>query len=312
MDHDRHTGGRLGLAQVRLDNGDCPYLKDLVDSNPEGLLGKAHVDRFGPDLAVLVKLLDAQRQLGLQCHPDRAFAREAFQSAYGKVECWYVLRVREDSPEAPYLLLGFREGVTRGQFEALYLKDDIRALERLCHKIPAVPGDMYLVGAGVPHAIGPGCFVIEVQEPSDITVGAHPRRTGDPVTDQAFDARVLGSYHFEGRGEADNLKAWRVPQRVLRQEPGGREIRLIGTEQTPFFGASRMVVSDSLSHRETGTFAIAVVTGGTGWISWPDGLMELAQGDELFLPAGLVRAVWHSSTEASLEVVLCHPPEVLD
>ena len=178
-DHGKHPGGRLGLAQVRLDNGDCPYLKDLIDADPAGLLGAGHVKRYGPSPAVLVKLLDAERQLGLQCHPDRAYAKEAFQSDYGKVECWYVLDVRQDSPEPPYLLLGFKEGASRERFEALYRQGDISSLEKLCHKIPAKPGDMYHVGAGVPHAIGPGCFVIEVQEPSDITVGARMRNTGD-------------------------------------------------------------------------------------------------------------------------------------
>ena len=259
-DHDRHPGGRLGLAQVRLDNGDCPYLKDLIGADPQGLLGAGHVARFGPNPAVLVKLLDAERQLGLQCHPDRAHAKAAFQSDFGKVECWYVLDVRQDSPEPPYLLLGFREGVTRERFEALYRQGDIPALEKLCHKIPARPGDMFHVGAGVPHAIGPGCFVIEVQEPSDITVGARQRHSGDVELDRQHDERLLGSYHYDGRTAEDNLSAWLIPSALLRAEPGGVEFRLIGTAQTPYFGASRLSVSERVSHRVSGAFQIAIVT----------------------------------------------------
>ena len=310
-DHGKHPGGRLGLAQVRLDNGDCPYLKDLIDADPAGLLGAGHVKRYGPSPAVLVKLLDAERQLGLQCHPDRAYAKEAFQSDYGKVECWYVLDVRQDSPEPPYLLLGFKEGASRERFEALYRQGDISSLEKLCHKIPAKPGDMYHVGAGVPHAIGPGCFVIEVQEPSDITVGARMRNTGDVEADRQYDERLLGSYHYEGRSSEENLATWLVPSRMLRAEPGGIEYRLIGTTQTPYFGATRLSVSERMSHRETGAFQIVIVTKGAGWLSCPEGKISLKQGDELFLPAGISQASWKRQGNEALEVVISHPPGVI-
>lgn len=311
MGHERHPGGRLGLAQARLENGDCPYLKDLLDENPEGFLGKAHVAQHGPTTGVLVKLLDAERQLGLQCHPDRDFAKKHFQSPYGKVECWYVLGVRDDAPETPYLLLGFKEGITREAFERLYHADDIAAMEQWCHRIPAKPGDMFHVGAGVPHAIGPGCFVIEVQEPSDITVGARRRPTGDPVADRDFDARTMGSYHYDGRAYEENLSAWQVPSAVLRMEAGGCEYRLIGNAQTTYFGATRLQVSGQLSHQETGAFSIIIVTKGTGHLTYPGGSLAVRQGDELFLPAGLTGATWSSEGEDDLEVVCCHPPGIV-
>jgi mannose-6-phosphate isomerase len=312
MGHERHPGGRLGLAQVRLENGDCPYLKDLIDADPAGLLGQAHVARFGPEPGVLVKLLDAERQLGLQCHPDRAFAKTHFNSPYGKVECWYVLGIREDAPEPPYLLLGFKEGVTRETFEQLYQADDITAMEQCCHRIPAVPGEMFHVGAGVPHAIGTGCFVIEVQEPSDITVGARRRVTGDATADKAFDARTMGSYHYDGRTYEQNLAAWRVPPVALRQLPGGREDRLIGNTQTTYFGATRLRVTGQLPHRETGAFSIAIVTAGQGRLVWPGGTLPVRRGDEFFLPAGLKDARWEADDAGVLEVVCCHPPEIVD
>ena len=48
--------------------------------------------------ACFVKLLDAEKQLGLQTHPTRAYAKEWFGSDYGKEESWYVIGKREDSP----------------------------------------------------------------------------------------------------------------------------------------------------------------------------------------------------------------------
>ncbi len=321
-DHDLHPGGRLGHAQARLENGDIIYLKDLVDSDPAGLLGKRHVDRFGPDTAVLVKLLDAKKQLGLQCHPDRAFAKSHFHSDYGKVECWYVLGIRDDSPVTPYLLLGFREGITREAFEILYRAGDIPAMEKWCHRIPAKVGDMFHVGAGVPHAIGPGCFVIEVQEPSDITVGARPHHIGDPDADRAFDERTLGSYHYDGRSWDENLKTWLIPPTILRMETGGIESRLIGSEQTTFFGATRLRVTGRFAQRDTGTFTIVIVVNGAGGLEFDGGHIHVRQGDELFLPAGLKNAVWSmdsgnmafsgtGGTKPCLEVICSYPPDVV-
>lgn len=72
--------------------------------------------------------------------------------------------------------MGFKEGVTREEWEKYYYQGDLKALENLCHKISVQVGETYFVGGGCPHALGEGCFVIEVQEPSDITLGALPMR----------------------------------------------------------------------------------------------------------------------------------------
>lgn len=57
-------------------------------------------------------------------------------------------------------------------------RGDVDALHALCHKVPVSVGDVFNIGPGLVHAVGPGCFLVEVQEPSDITVGATPLRTG--------------------------------------------------------------------------------------------------------------------------------------
>jgi mannose-6-phosphate isomerase len=123
---------------------------------------------------MLIKYLDAKEPYLLQAHPTRSFAKRMWNSDFGKEESWYVIGIREDVKEPPYILLGFKEGVTRADVEKYYAQDDLRSLEMLCHKIPVKPDEVYFVGGGVPHALGEGCFVIEVQEPSDIT--AYPIR----------------------------------------------------------------------------------------------------------------------------------------
>ena len=101
-----------GCAEVMLPDGSRRYLFEAVEADPEAALGAAHIARNGARVGVLVKLLDAEKQLGLQTHPTRAYAKEWFGSDYGKEESWYVIGKREDSPETPYVYMGFKAGVT--------------------------------------------------------------------------------------------------------------------------------------------------------------------------------------------------------
>ncbi len=194
-----------GCSEVVLPDGRRMFLFEAIALNPTEVLGEKHMAKNGSGIGMLVKYLDAQAQYGLQCHPTRAWAKKMWDSDYGKEESWYVIGTREDTAEPAYILLGFKEGVTRREWEKHYRKDDIAALENLCHKIQVQEGEAYFVGGGVPHALGEGCFVIEVQEPSDITLGAHTygyikeRYGAAPDDDEAvYDEKLLGAYLYDG------------------------------------------------------------------------------------------------------------------
>jgi mannose-6-phosphate isomerase len=53
-------------------------LNELIESDPEGTLGAASVDEFGPQLPYLLKVLSAAKPLSLQAHPTRAQAEAGF------------------------------------------------------------------------------------------------------------------------------------------------------------------------------------------------------------------------------------------
>ncbi len=125
-----------GCSEVTLPDGRRMYLFEAIALNPQEVLGEKHMEKNGTSLGMLIKYLDAQVQYGLQCHPTRAWAKKMWNSPYGKEESWYVIGTREDSSEPAYILLGFKEGVTREQWEKYYYADDLKALENLCHKIP--------------------------------------------------------------------------------------------------------------------------------------------------------------------------------
>ncbi len=297
-----------GCAECILPDGTRCYLFEAIGKDPEKALGEKHRKLTGDQLGVLVKLLDAEKQLGLQTHPTRAYAKEHFGSDFGKEESWYVLSKREDVEEPPYVLMGFKEGVTREQFEKGFDAGDIHAMEQCCHKVPVEVGDAFFIEAGLPHAIGPGCFVAEVQEPSDITVGAWKKRDGTEEEKEAYKQRLLGCYNYNGADFEENLRRYRIAPRTIREGDWGKEELIIGQGQTEYFSFTRLSVNSSAPMLKTGFHQIAIVLSGRGVLRCADREEELKQGDELFFPYACKEVTIEAKPGEEIAILLCNPP----
>ena len=305
-----------GCSEVILPDGTHEFLFESIERNPEAILGKTHMAQNGTGLGMLIKYLDAQRQYGLQCHPTRPWAKKMWNSDYGKEESWFVIGTRDDTEEPAYILLGFKEGVTREEWEKHYYAGDLAALENLCHKVPVKVGETYFVGGGCPHALGEGCFVIEVQEPSDITLGALPlsilskiwkiNMEVTPENEALYDERLLGSYVYDGCSYEENLKRWRIPRKVFREGDWGTEAIVIGPDQTSFFSFTELTVKGEAPIRDTGFPQVAIVLEGSGKLVFDGGEMEIKQADELFFPYNIP----NHKVEGDVKLILCHPEGV--
>ena len=155
--------GEDGRGLTSLPDGGT--LRDAIAASPGAFLGEAHVDRFGPDPALLVKLLDAGQRLPVHCHPDRAFAREHLGLATGKTETWLIVE-----SESASVHLGFREPVDADVVAGWVERQDRDAMLGALNELQVEPGDRVYVPAGLPHAIGEGILLVELQEPSDLSV----------------------------------------------------------------------------------------------------------------------------------------------
>ena len=71
-------------------------INELVREEKEALVGEANYKRFGDEFPLLVKFIDAHRDLSIQVHPNDEIARQQGKDK-GKTEMWYVL---ESAPEA--------------------------------------------------------------------------------------------------------------------------------------------------------------------------------------------------------------------
>lgn len=299
-----------GCAEVILPDGKRMYLFQAINLAPEEVLGKKHIGKNGTNLGVLIKYLDAQRQYGIQAHPIRSFAKKMWNSDFGKEESWYVIGVRDDCPPG-YILLGFKEGVTREMVEALADKNDISGIENLCHRILVKPGEAYFVGGGLIHALGEGCFVIEVQEPADITVT--PRRRAflnkdsfsfrEKISEEVYNERSFGAFIYDGCSYEENLKRWQIPHRTIREGNWGKEYFIIGPKETSYFAFTQLDLRASVEITPTGFPRVAIALRGQGKLAFSGGEMEVKQADEIFIPY----SVPGLKAEGNLSLVLCHP-----
>lgn len=159
-----------GGATVLPDGTD---LAAALEADPIGWFGPDHVAVHGTEPGILTKLLDAGERLPVHSHPDRTFAARHLDCTHGKTEAWIVL---EADPGAT-VWLGFREDLEADELAELVEAQDERLLDAL-NPIEVSRGDAVLVPAGQPHAIGEGVFVLEVQEPTDLSVMLEHERFG--------------------------------------------------------------------------------------------------------------------------------------
>jgi mannose-6-phosphate isomerase len=111
---------------------------------------------------LLVKLLDAQKDLSVQVHPDDAYAALYEGGELGKTEMWYVLHA---APGAE-IIYGLAPGANReGLCDALAQGDP----GALLHRVAVRAGDCAFVPAGMVHALLRGVVVAEIQQNSDTT-----------------------------------------------------------------------------------------------------------------------------------------------
>ena len=137
-------------------------LNTLVATLKDQLMGKENYQRFGDEFPLLVKFIDAHKDLSIQVHPNDEIARRHGKPR-GKTEMWYVL---EPESTDTFLYNGLAASITPQQYEAMV--DDGTITQALARHTVS-EGDVFFIPAGRIHAIGKGCLVAEIQQTSDVT-----------------------------------------------------------------------------------------------------------------------------------------------
>ena len=293
------AGEPLDSGVSRLPDGRS--LRDAVRDDRVGWLGPGLAARYaGGETGLLVKLLDAGERLPVHAQPDRAFAAEKLASPFGKTEGWVVM---DDGPGGD-VWLGFKAAVDRAQLarwiEAQAVDEMLAAMNRL----PARPGGVFYVPAGVPHAIGPGVMITELQEPTSFSILAEYGTFGlDPMqaTLGLGWETALACFDCSGYG----------PERLARLQPAPKRLaetsevqvsQLFGDEAAPFFQALRATVSGRWALPRS--FSVLIIEQGVGVLESGDGETATEAGDTWVIP----HAEAAVALRGNLRCLLCLPP----
>ena len=287
---------RFGEAEQGLSKlPDGTFLKDAIAANPVSWLGQAHIDSFGLSIEVLVKLLDPDQRLPVHFHPNKAFAKQHLGLDHGKTEAWIIL----EAPVGSGVGLGFKETQNKEDLLKLVRDQDSQALLASLRRSEVSVGDAILVPAGVAHAIDSGIFVLELQEPTDLS--ALLEWEGFAV-DGIKDGHLgLGFETVTDALMLDPLGDSEFNSLVLRNSLSGGALRSILPLKAD--GYFRAHLAPGIGDFESG-FAIGLVLDGAGEINFANAPgMQITKGDALVIP--------HAAGEFTISganVIICRPP----
>ena len=294
-------GGGAGLTRLP----DGRTLRDAIEQDPRAYLGDEHVARFGADPALLVKLLHTGERLFVHFHPDAGFAHDHFGLSRGKTEAWVVIATESDTSIDAHAYLGFNRDVDAAEVAHWFETQDASAMLSAMNRVTVRPGDTLFVPATLPHAIGPGITLVELQEPVDLSILLEYRGFNG-LTEQSA---LLGLEPSVALADVDRRR-WDAARLATltgspRASAPGRngESTLFPAGADAYFRAERITI-DATSIRLDAAFAILVVLEGVGTLETVDDRLELAAGMTVLVPF----AAGPAQLTGSLTAIRCMPP----
>ena len=264
---------------------DGQSLAEILKARPEYL--GTHPER-GEGLPILIKFIDAKRNLSVQVHPTDEFAAAHENGQRGKTEMWYVLDAAKDAK----LVYGLRHDTDA---EALRESIENGTVEKHLQTVPIAKNDVFFIEAGTIHAIGAGALIAEIQQSSNLTYRLYDY---DRV-DKNGHKRPL---HVQKALAAANLRsstAPRQPMRVLHYRPGCASELLC---RCRYFEVYRMLVNterrQKVAYRaDAMSFRVLLCVDGCGTVSFCNSASNIYKGDCVFLPADSVELSLHGQLQ---------------
>lgn len=215
-------------------------LISLINEQPEAILGKKVNEKYSGKLPLLVKFIDAKRDLSIQVHPNDEMAMHE-HGKMGKTEMWYVIK----ADKGAHLYAGFKEELTPQEYQQRIADGSITEV-LADHQVKA--GDVFYLPSGRIHAICGGVMLAEVQQSSDVTYRIYDyKRPGMDGKLRELHTELAAKaldYHVE-----DNY-------RTEYKDVTNKALHIIGT---PFFDVRVMEVSKPF-HRDLKKYDSFIIT----------------------------------------------------
>lgn len=232
-------------------------------------LRREHHELFGTNcrkfefFPMLVKLIDAKKDLSVQVHPSDDYALKN-EGQYGKTEMWYVV----DCNEGAYLYYGFNKKITPEEFKK---RIENNTICDVLNKVNVKKGDCFFIESGTIHAIGAGILIAEIQQNSNLTY-------------RVYDYARVGA-----DGKPRELHVEKAMKVTKLEKPtahyGQPKGTLLGS--CDYFTSELIEVNGSAEVTSTNeSFVHLLCTDGSATVNGS----ELKKGDSMFIPAGFGKA----------------------
>lgn len=270
-------------------------LKELLRIHPE-YLGTDNFNTEG-EIPILIKFIDAKKDLSVQVHPSDTYAKEYENGQLGKTEMWFILSHNKDAS----LVYGFNQDMTKKKVKDA-LKDN--TLQNYLHQVKVKDGETYFIPSGTVHAIGKGIILMEIQENSNLTY-------------RLYDYGRLGKdgkpreLHIQKALEVMNLKKQKDGKENNPSIFKGEGFTEKELAKCYYFTTCQMILDTThekdLVDFKTGkeTFEVLICYKGCGVIlnQEEDFVLPFFQGDTIFFPADSMKVRLHG--QANLIHVKC-------
>ncbi len=245
-------------------------LQELIDEYGDQLLGKEVISTFGKKFPILIKFIDAAKDLSIQVHPDDQLAQRR-HNAMGKTEMWHVMDADKDAK----LIIGFKRDVTTEEYLSSLESNN---LPDLLHEEYVKKGDAFMIKAGRVHAIGAGVLLAEIQQTSDITY------------------RI---YDFNRPDKEGNLRPLHTKEAIEAIDySGNQDFRVVYSDsvdeantmvRSPYFNTSylRLQENKNLDLTTRSSFSIYICVSGKAFLQTQETEVALRLGETVLVPASI-------------------------
>ncbi|MBE5953109.1 MAG: class I mannose-6-phosphate isomerase [Lachnospiraceae bacterium] len=246
---------------------------------------KEHPDYLGTnnanssDLPVLIKFIDAEKDLSVQVHPSDEYAMEYENGSYGKTEMWYVLDATEDAK----LVYGFNQDVDEETLRQALKEGE---LEKYLNTVAIEKGDVFFIPSGQVHAIGAGAVIAEIQQNSNLTYRLYDYNRRDKDGN-------LRELHIDKALAVSNMSSSSKPSKTTTEIKSTKEYDIEQISDCKYFQVDNVNIHTeayATVNYNTGkeTFNVLLCVDGQGILAVNEETFNINKGDCVFVPANSV------------------------
>lgn len=249
----------------------------VADGEYKGLTLSDYIDKIGKDklgknalkfdyFPLLIKFIDAKKDLSIQVHPNDEYALE-HEGEYGKTEMWYIMECEEGA----YLYYGFKHEISKDELEKRIADN---TLTEVLNKVEVKKGDVFFIPSGTIHAICSGIIICEIQQNSNTTyrVYDYGRRDAQGNLRQLHIKQAVDVAQLTPSPKQEGLKALSEDDEELAA------CKYFTVRKLDIKGQKKLAVDDTC-------FRSLIVLSGNGKLTVGDTTMDITKGDSIFVPA---------------------------